>query len=52
MEENENKKETETVSGGVCNLYTASVYEDVNTLRPKSNDKKPKDIVIPEPKKK
>ena len=51
MEENENKKEIEIVSGDGSNLDISPVYEDVNTLRPKSNDKKPKDIVIPEPKK-
>ena len=48
----ENKKEIEIVSGDGSNLDISPVYEDVNTLRPKSNDKKPKDIVIPEPKKK
>ena len=47
-----NKKEIEIVSGDGSNLDISPVYEDVNTLRPKSNDKKPKDIVIPEPKKK
>ena len=52
MEENENKKEIEIVSGDGSNLDISPVFEDVNTLRPKSNDKKPKDIVIPEPKKK
>lgn len=47
----ENKKEIEIVSGDGSNLDISPVYEDVHDLRPKPNDKKPKDIVIPKTKK-
>ena len=45
-EEKENKK-IEIVDGDGTNLEISPVYEDINDLRPKSNDKKPKNIVIP-----
>lgn len=47
MDEEKDKKEIEIVDGDGTNLDISPVYEDINDLRPKSNDKKPKDIVIP-----
>lgn len=49
--ENKEKKDIEIVSGDGSNLDISPVYEDVNDLRPKSNNEKPKNIVIPKPKK-
>ena len=53
MSENENKdkKRIEIVDGDGSNLDISPVYEDISTLRPKSNDEKPKNIVIPKTKK-
>lgn len=44
----ENKKELEIVSGDGSNLDISHVYDHLNTSKPKCNDKKPKNIVIPE----
>ena len=43
----DNKKEIEIVSGDGSDLDISPVYEDIQDLRPKSNDDKPKDIIIP-----
>ena len=53
MSENEtkNKKKIEIIDGDGSNLDISPVYEDISTLRPKTNDKKPKNIVIPKTKK-
>ncbi len=47
MNDENKKKEIEVVDGDGSELDISPVYEDINDLRPKSNDKKPKDIVIP-----
>jgi len=44
----ENKKELEIVNGDGSNLDISHVYDHLNTSKPKCNDKKPKNIVIPE----
>ena len=43
----EDKKNLEVVSGDGSNLDISPVYEHLNAGRPKTNDKKPKNIVIP-----
>ena len=50
-EEKQDKKEIEIVSGDGSNLYISPVYEHIDAAKPKSKDKKPKDIVIPGQKK-
>ncbi len=45
------KKELEVVTGDGSNLDISPVYEDINAARPKPQDEKPKNIVIPEEKK-
>ena len=50
MNENE-KKEIEVVDGDGTNLDISPVYEDIGDLRPKTNNEKPKDIIIPKVKK-
>lgn len=47
MSDEKEKKQIEVVDGDGTGLDISPVYEDINDLRPKSNDKKPKDIVIP-----
>lgn len=47
MSDEKEKKQIEVVDGDGTELDISPVYEDINDLRPKSNDKKPKDIVIP-----
>jgi len=47
MKEEKEKKEIEVVDGDGTELDISPVYEDINDLRPKTNDKKPKNIVIP-----
>lgn len=51
MNEEKEQKEIEIVDGDGSNLDISPVYEDINDLRPKSNDEKPKDIIIPKVKK-
>lgn len=46
----DNKKNIEVVDGDGTELDISPVYEDINDLRPKPTDKKPKDIVIPKQK--
>ena len=50
-DEKENKKEIEVVSGDGSNLDISPVYEYINAAKPKSKDKKPKNIVVPGAKK-
>ena len=45
------KKDLEVVTGDGSNLNISPVYEDINVARPQPQDKKPKNIVIPEEKK-
>ena len=47
----EDDKKIQIVDGDGSNLDISPVYEDINDLRPKPNDKKPKNIVIPKEKK-
>ena len=53
MSENnkDEKKDIEVISGDGSNLVISPVYEHINAAKPKSNDKKPKNIVIPGEKK-
>jgi hypothetical protein len=50
-EENK-KKEIKIVSGDGSNLEISPVYENINSIKPKDQDEKPKNIVIPKEKKK
>ena len=43
----ENKKNIEIVNGDGSNLDISHVYDHLNTSKPKFNDEKPKNIVIP-----
>ena len=47
MSEEKDKKEIKIVDGDGTDLDISPVYEDINDLRPKPKDDKPKDIVIP-----
>ena len=47
MNEDKEKKDIEVIDGDGSNLDISPVYEDINDLRPKTKEKKPKDIVIP-----
>lgn len=42
----ENKK-IEIINGDGSNLEISNVYDHLNTGKPKCNDKKPKNIIIP-----
>lgn len=48
----EEKKNIEVVSGDGSNLEISPVYDHLNVSTPKSAEKKPKYVVIPEEKKK
>lgn len=48
----ENKKNIEIVNGDGSNLNISPVYEHLNSGKPKCNDNKPKNIIIPKIKKK
>ena len=50
-EEKDNKKQIEVVSGDGSNLEISPVYEYINAVKPKSKDKKPKNIIVPGEKK-
>lgn len=50
MEEDNNKKDIEVVEG-IGNLDISQVYENVTSAKPKMQDEKPKNIVIPQVKK-
>lgn len=43
----ENKKNIEIVDGDGSNLEISHVYDHLNPGKPKCDDKKPKNIVIP-----
>ncbi len=43
----ENKKEIKIVTGDGSNLDISGVYDHLNSGKPKCNDEKPKNIVIP-----
>lgn len=43
----ENRKELEIVKGDGSNLDISPVYEHITTSRPKSNEKKPTNIIVP-----
>ncbi len=43
----ENKKSIEIINGDGSNLEISHVYDHLNTGKPKCNNKKPKNIVIP-----
>lgn len=47
----ENKKEISVVNGDGSNLEISPVYEHINAAKPKSKDKNPKNIIIPNEKK-
>lgn len=47
----ENKKNIEIVNGDGSNLNISPVYEHLNSGKPKCNDNKPKNIIIPKIKK-
>lgn len=49
--EKEDKKEIEIVSGDGSNLDISPVYQHINAAKPKSKDKKPKNIIVPGQKK-
>lgn len=49
--EKEAKKEIEVISGDGSNLDISPVYEHINAAKPKNRDKKPKNIIVPGPKK-
>lgn len=50
-EEKDNKKEIEVINGDGSNLDISPVYEHINAAKPKSKDKNPKNIIIPDEKK-
>lgn len=43
----ENKKNIEIVDGDGSNLDISHVYDHLNSGKPKCNDKKPKNVIIP-----
>lgn len=45
---NEEKKKIEIINGDGSNLDISNVYDHLNPAKPKSNDNKPKNIIIPE----
>ena len=47
----DNKKEIEVINGDGSNLDISPVYEHINAAKPKSKDKNPKNIIIPDEKK-
>ncbi len=49
--DNKEKKDIEIVSDDGSSLDISPVYESINTVKPKSQDRKPKNVVIPEEKK-
>lgn len=46
---NENeKKDIEVINGDGSNLLISPVYEHINAAKPKSKDKNPKNIIVPD----
>ena len=41
------KKDIEIVDGNGSNLEISEVYDHLNSGKPKCNDKKPKNVVVP-----
>lgn len=50
-DKNENNKDIEIINGDGSTLDISPVYEHINAAKPKSKDKKPKNIIIPGKKK-
>lgn len=50
-EEQDAKKDIEIISGDGSNLEISPVYEHISAAKPKSKDKKPKNIIVPKSKK-
>lgn len=46
------KKDIKIVSGDGSDLHISPAYDHLNIIKPKSSEKKPKNIIIPEEKKK
>lgn len=42
-----NKKDIEIVNGDGSNLDISHVYDHLNSSKPKCNDKKPKNVIVP-----
>ena len=51
-EKKEKKKDIKVVSGDGSNLEISPAYYHLNVLKPKSTEKKPKNLVVPKEKKK
>lgn len=50
-DKNNEKKEIEVISGDGSNLVISPVYEHISAAKPKSKDKNPKNIIVPNEKK-
>ena len=50
-DKNENKKEIKVINGDGSNLEISDVYEHIDAAKPKTKDKKPKNIIVPSEKK-
>ena len=48
MSEDKEKKEIEIVNGDGSNLDISDVYNHIDGTKPKSSEKKPKNIIIPQ----
>ena len=46
------KKDIEIINGDGTNLVISPVYEHINAAKPKSKDKNPKNIIVPDGEKK
>ncbi len=44
---NKDKKDIEIIDGNGSNLEISEVYDHLNSGKPKCNDKKPKNMVVP-----
>lgn len=44
----ENKKNIEIVDGDGSNLNISHVYDHLNSGKPKCNEKKPKNVIVPQ----
>lgn len=44
---NKDRKDIEIIDGNGSNLEISKVYDHLNSGKPKCNDKKPKNVVIP-----
>ena len=50
-DKNEQKKGIKVISGDGSNLDISPVYEHIDAAKPKINEKKPKNIIVPTEKK-